>query len=190
MKYKDIHALKYKIGVSGSAVDNCAPGAFEKAYELGREVAKHGAVCVTGDTTGIPFEAARGAKDGGGFNIGFSPAVSRLEHIKKYHLPEKYMDLVIYTGFEYSGRNLFFIRSCDALIFVCGRIGTLNEFTIAFEDHKPIGILTQTGGIAGEIDHILDVAQRDHRKIIADDDPHRLASRIINIVKKEYSRKK
>ncbi len=45
-------------------------------------------------------------------------------------------------GFDYlyrirfSGRDLLFVRSCDALLIGCGRIGTIHEFTIAFEDGK------------------------------------------------------
>lgn len=136
---------------------------------------------MTGDTKGIPFSAAKGAKAAGGFTIGISPAASHREHIHTYRLPDQYMDLVIYTGFEYSGRNLLFIRACDAVIFVCGRIGTLNEFTIAFEDHKPIGILLGTGGVVEEIDHLLKVARRGHGKVIADDDPTRLVTRLLKL---------
>ena len=51
------------------------------------------------------------------------------------------MDLIMYTGSGYSGRNLQLTRTSDAVIVGCGRIGTLNEFTIAFEDNKPIGVL-------------------------------------------------
>ena len=178
--------LKYKVGVSGSALDNnCGPDAFKKAYQIGKAIAKEKAVIVTGDTTGIPYEAAKGAKAAGGISIGLSPASSKLEHIKKYKLPTDYMDLVIYTGFEYSGRNLLFIRSCDAVIFVCGRVGTLNEFTIAFEDKKPIGILTNTGGITDEIEHILEVARRGGGKVIYNEDPTTLVHKLLEMVHKE-----
>jgi len=175
--------LKWKIGVSGSAENNCTPGAYAKSFDVGKAIARAGAITVTGDTRGIPYEAARGAKDALGITIGISPATSRREHVKKYRLPDRNMDLVMYTGFEYSGRNLLFIRACDAVIFICGRIGTLNEFTIAFEDKKPIGILTGTGGISEEIDHILKVAKRGHGKVIADDDPKRLVTRLLRAVK-------
>lgn len=178
--------LKYKIGVSGSALDNnCGPGAFEKAKQIGAAIAREGAVVVTGDTTGIPFEAAKGAKTAGGITIGLSPGASKQEHVKKYKLPTDYQDLVIYTGFEYSGRNLLFIRACDGVIFVCGRVGTLNEFTIAFEDKKPIGILTGTGGITEEIEHILEVSRRGKGKVIYDSDPQKLVKRILELAKKE-----
>lgn len=142
---------------------------------------------VTGDTTGIPFEAAKGAKRAGGFTVGVSPASSLREHVKKYRLPNKHIDFAIYTGFGYSGRNLLFIRSTDAAVFISGRIGTLNEFTVAFEDKKPIGILTGTGGMSDEIDHLLEVAKRGRAKIVFDSDPEKLAEKIIALAKEETS---
>ena len=142
---------------------------------------------VTGDTSGIPFYAAKGAKRGGGFTIGISPASSRMEHIKKYKLPTQYMDMAIYTGFGYSGRNLLFIRSTDAMIFVSGRIGTLNEFTIAFEDKKPIGVLTDSGGIMNEVDHLLEVAKRGRHDIAFDSDPEALADKVIRLARQDIA---
>lgn len=142
---------------------------------------------VTGDTTGMPYEAAKGAKRGGGFTVGISPAATYREHVRKYRLPHKHTDFVMYTGFGYSGRNLLFIRSCDAVIFICGRIGTLNEFTIAFEDKKPIGILTSSGGISNEIDHLLEVSNRGRAKIVFDNDPKRLVEKILKLAKEDRS---
>lgn len=176
----------FKIGVSGSAVNNCAPGAYKKSFEVGKWIAKNKAVTVTGDTTGVPLYSARGAKRGGGITVGISPAHSQAEHEKKYNLPLNDMDLVIYTGFAYSGRNLIFIRACDGVIFICGRIGTLNEFTVAFEDNKPIGILTKTGGIADEINELLGMAKRGKRKVIFDDNPKRLVERVLEMIKQDH----
>ena len=124
--------MQYKIAVSGSASNNCSRGAFKKAYETGRQIALHGAILITGATIGVPAWATRGAKAVNGISIGLSPAVSKQAHVNTYHLPTKYMDLIIYTGFDYSGRNMLMTRSSDAVITVCGRIGTLNEFTTAF----------------------------------------------------------
>ena len=174
----------YKLCVSGAAVDICGPLGFKKAYELGREIAKSGAVLVNGATTGTPYEAARGAKKAGGIVIGLSPAYSKKEHVNKYKLPLDYLDLVIYTGFNYSGRNLLMTRASDAVLFVCGRIGTLNEFTIAFEDKKPIGVLTGTGGIVEELDDILKIARRGHKNIVFDSDPKRLVKKVLQLVRK------
>lgn len=133
---------RLKICVSGAAVtDHCGDQAYEAAYNLGREIANQGYVLVEGATTGFPYHAAKGAKEAGGIVVGISPAGTEREHVEDYKLPLDYRDLIIYTGFGYSGRNLILTRAADAVINGCGRIGTVNEFTIAFEDRKAIGVL-------------------------------------------------
>ncbi len=179
------HHIKVKICISGAAeTGHCAPDALEKTKELGRIIAQSGAVLVTGATTGAPYWGAIGAKDAGGFVMGFSPAASELEHIKKYKLPVDYHDIIIYTGFGYAGRNLLLTRSADAVLISCGRMGTLNEFTIAFEDEKPIGVLLGTGGVADEIDDLLKKAHRGRGHVIMDSDPKALIEKITDLVRK------
>jgi uncharacterized protein (TIGR00725 family) len=170
---------KYKIAISGSAKNNCAPGAYKKAYEVGRQIALNKCILITGATIGIPQWAARGAKASRGISIGMSPAVSKEAHVKTYRLPTAYMDLMIYTGFDYSGRNMLMTRAADAVIVICGRIGTLNEFTTAFEDRKVIGLLTGTGGIEEDIPKILKDAKRGKGHLVWDSDPKKLVSKVI-----------
>jgi uncharacterized protein (TIGR00725 family) len=178
--------LKYKICVSGSAeTQYCPPGTIEKAMEIGRLIAEHGMVLVTGATTGIPFYAAKGAKLAGGIVIGLSPAGSKAAHVRTYRLPIEYHDLIIYTGFDYAGRNLLLTRSADAVITIYGRVGTLNEFTIAFEDKKPQGILTGTGGASDELKQILQLAHRGMGKTIFDPNPKSLITKVIAKIKEE-----
>lgn len=178
--------LKYKICISGAAeTGHCSPNALEDTKELGREIVRQGAVLVTGATTGAPFWGAIGAKEENGFVIGVSPAETEIEHVEKYKLPIDYHDIIIYTGFGYSGRNLLLTRSSDAVVVTCGRIGTLNEFTIAFEDDKPIGVLTGTGGMADELETILEKGHRGRGKVVFDSDPKRLLEKVIELVKKE-----
>ncbi len=178
--------LKYKICVSGAArTDCCAEGTMEKTKELGREIVRQNGVILTGATTGVPYWAAIGAKEEGGISVGFSPAASEVSHVKTYHLPTDYYDMIIYTGFEYAGRNLILTRAADAVIIVCGRLGTLNEFTIAFEDKKPIGVLIGTGGMADEIKEIVAKGNRGSGKIVYDGDPKKLVERLIEIIKEE-----
>lgn len=178
--------LKYKICVSGAAeTGHCAADALEKAEQIGRAVAEAGMVLVTGATTGIPYWAAKGAKEAGGIVIGLSPAASEAAHVKTYKLPTDYHDLIVYTGFEYSGRNLLLTRSADAVITICGRMGTLNEFTIAFEDNKPIGVLTGTGGMADEVKGIVEKAQRGPGKIIYEPNPKKMVEKLLLLIEKE-----
>ncbi len=178
--------FKVKICISGSAeLGHLPPRVHETAKELGRQIALQGAAVTTGATTGFPFWGAMGAKEAGGISIGFSPARSEREHVQGFKLPLDYMDTIIYTGFGYPGRDLLLTRASDAIISGPGRIGTFHEFTIAYEDGKPLGILEsddwQTDKI---IKTILEQSHRGSENIIFDKDPKRLVERIIEMVKK------
>lgn len=180
------HQLKYKICISGAAETGCcAIDAVEKAEEVGREIARRGMVLVTGATVGIPYWAAKGAKEEGGIVIGLSPAASEVAHVKTYRLPTDYHDLIIYTGFEYSGRNLLLTRSSDAVVVVCGRMGTLNEFTIAFEDQKPIGVLEGTGGTADELKDIINKMNRGPGRVVYSNDINELLDKVVAEIEKD-----
>ena len=177
--------MEYSFVVSGAAeTGHCAVDAHLKAEQVGREIVAHNGILFTGATTGIPYWAAKGAKEAGGMSIGISPAASLASHVKTYRLPTDQFDYIMFTGFEYSGRNLLLTRMADAVIVACGRMGTLNEFTIAFEDHKPIGVLTGTGGIADELAHIVEKAKRGEGNIIYDSDPKRLVEKLVELIKK------
>src|SRR3989344_2513194 len=175
-----------KIAVSGAA-DTKYSGidSFQKAQEIGREIAKHGAIINTGATTGFPLYAAMGAKDESGFSIGFSPASTEREHVETYKLPLDYMDVIVYTGFGYSGRDLLLIRSSDAVIIGCGRIGTLNEFAVAFEDRRPLGILEGSWDTDELLKNFIDSAHRPNNKLIFESDPKALVEQLIEMVLKE-----
>ena len=181
---------KYKICVSGAAESTyCSSETLALAEEIGREIVRQNCVLVTGATSGVPYWAAKGAKEEGGISIGLSPAASELAHIKTYKLPMDYFDLIIYTGFDYSGRNLFLIRSADAIITICGRMGTLNEFTIAFEDRKPQGVVLGTGGAADSIKEIVEKMHRGNGKIVYESDPKKLVKEVIELIKEEKNMK-
>ncbi|PIR69232.1 MAG: hypothetical protein COU47_03990 [Candidatus Niyogibacteria bacterium CG10_big_fil_rev_8_21_14_0_10_46_36] len=178
--------LKFKICVSGAAeTGHCSKNALEQAKEIGKEIVRHNAILVTGATTGFPYWSAIGAKEAGGISIGLSPASSEKEHIEKYKLPVDYMDMIVYTGFDYSGRNLLLTRASDGVIVGCGRMGTLNEFTIAFEDNKPIGILEESGGSTNLIRQIIDLSHRENGKVVYDTDPKALVEKVIELIRKE-----
>lgn len=180
--------LKYKICVSGAAeISHCAPEAPLRAERIGSLIARRGMVLVTGATVGIPYFAAKGAKGAGGIVIGLSPASSERAHVKSYRLPVDYHDLIVYTGFDYSGRNLLLTRASDAVITICGRMGTLNEFTIAYEDQKPLGVLLGTGGMADMVKEIVERSNRGMSHIVFDSDPERLLDKVIAMIKKGKS---
>jgi len=174
-----------KICVSGAAeTGHCGMGSLELAKELGREIARQGAVLITGATTGFPLWSAIGAKEVGGLSIGFSPAATEKEHVETYKLPLDYMDLVVYTGFGYPGRDLLLTRSADAVICGCGRIGTIHEFTIAFEDDKAIGIFEGPWEMGNQLKEILEKSHRPNSKVVSGSDPKKLVADVIATVKK------
>jgi len=175
-----------KICVSGAAeTGHCGIGALEKAKELGREIARQGAVLVTGATTGFPLWTAMGLKEVGGISVGISPAASEREHVEVYKLPLDYLDLIIYTGFGYAGRDILLTRAADAVICGCGRIGTIHEFTIAFEDNKPIGIFEGPWEMGAELEELIQKSHRLNAKIVTGDYPKKLLEDIIFMVKKD-----
>jgi hypothetical protein len=175
-----------KICVSGAAeTGHCGLDAYEIAKEVGREIARNDAVITTGATNGFPLYAAIGAKEAGGMSVGLSPASSEREHAQVYQLPLEYMDVVIYTGFGYSGRNLMLVRSSDAVVIGCGRIGTINEFTIAYEDLKPVGILEGSWKTDEVIHNIINESTRVNPRVIFDSDPKALVERLLELVKKD-----
>lgn len=178
----------YQICVSGAARGNSVQLGRELSEAAGREIASRGHITLTGATIGLPYYAAKAAQTAGGISMGFSPAASRLAHVKKYRLPLDAFDCILYTGFEYTGRNLLLIRSSDAVIMVGGRIGTLNELTIAIEERKPIGVLLGSGGMTDEVEHVLKAAKRARTGIIFGHDPAQLVDDLIELIAHKQKR--
>ncbi|MDO8482008.1 MAG: hypothetical protein Q7S75_02915 [bacterium] len=175
-----------KVCVSGSAeLGRYGLDVLEKAREVGREIARQGAIITTGATTGFPLYAAMGAKDESGLSIGFSPASTEREHVETYKLPLDYMDVIVHTGFGYAGRDLLLIRSSDAVVIGCGRIGTLNEFAVAFEDRRPLGILEGSWDTDELLKQFIKSAHRPNNKIIFESDPKALVEQLIAMVMKD-----
>jgi uncharacterized protein (TIGR00725 family) len=187
MAIKTPHRLKYSICVSGAASGDTVEADAELATELGKAIAENDHILTTGATVGLPYYAAMGAKEAGGMSIGFSPAVSLREHLRKYRLPSDCFDFINFTGLNYVGRDLYLVQSSDAVITVGGRFGSLHEFTSALEAHKPCGILTKSGGTADEIPVLMKVLQPpDESLVIYDEDPERLVHKIIKHLDQKY----
>jgi uncharacterized protein (TIGR00725 family) len=151
--------MKTTIGVMGSAGDSDegtgGNALRETASALGRALAAHYVVLMTGATTGMVYLVGKAAQASGVFHVGVSPAISCDEYVERYQLPTDACDLIIYTGFGLKGRNVVLVRSCEIVIFIAGAMGSLNEFTISHDEGKIIGCLTGTGGVADEANYLL-----------------------------------
>lgn len=173
--------MKIKIGVMGSADE--LPDTVEKAEALGRAIAARDAILLTGATTGLVYVTGKAARDAGATHVGISPAHNAQEHVERYVLPLDACDAIIYTGFGLKGRNVVLVRSCDIVIFIAGSIGSLNEFTIAYDEGKIVGCLTGTGGVADEIERLARIfPKRTKSRIIHDDYPARLIEKCLSEV--------
>lgn len=178
--------MRYSICISGAAGGKSVEQGCGLAYELGVAVAKAGHVVTTGATVGLPLYAAKGAKDAGGTSIGFSPAASVKEHVKKYRLPIGFFDYVNYTGMSYIGRDIHLVQSSDAVITVGGRMGSLHEFTTALEARMPCGVLLGSGGLADFIPQLLEELEEPAgSRIVFDTDPDRLVKKVLELLESE-----
>jgi hypothetical protein len=185
-KRKQEMEIKYNIVVSGAAeVGHCCEKIEEISKEVGREIARQRHTLVSGATTGVPYFAAIGCNEEGGFNVGFSPAASEREHLKTYRLPLEPFNVMIYTGGDYAGRDIIMTKSADAVIIICGRIGTLHEFTTAVETKKIIAVLEGTGGMADKIRGIAEDYCGMAKKIIYERDPKILIQKVIKEIEKQ-----
>jgi uncharacterized protein (TIGR00725 family) len=176
----------YKIVVSGAATTSHCCDAIETiARILGKQVAEHDCILVTGATTGVPYYAALGCNEAGGFNIGFSPAATENSHLKSYKLPVKPFDVMVYTGADYVGRNVIMTKCADGVIIACGRMGTMHEFATAFETKKPLAVLEGTGGFADKAKLVSTGPCRGIKNIIYENDPHKIVERLIKLIDQE-----
>lgn len=181
--------MKIKVGVMGSAAEPM-PAATDslrnKSEALGRAIARQDVVCLTGASTGVVYIVGKSAHESGALHIGVSPASNRQEHIGQYQLPTDACDVLIYTGFGLKGRNVVLVRSCDIVLFIAGAMGSLNEFTIAHDERKIVGCLLQTGGVADEVDYILEkFSNQTGVQIFRDEDPEELIVKCLLAFRKE-----
>jgi uncharacterized protein (TIGR00725 family) len=176
--------MKIKIGVMGSSEKPKDKILIERSREVGREIARHNCILINGATSGLPDESARGAKEEEGFVLGISPARDLKEHTERYKLPSKYYDSIVFTDVGFNFRNIFNIRTSDAVVFIRGSLGTLNEFTIAYEDGKIIGVLEKSGGISEFFDELVEICKKEtNAKIVRESDPKILIRKLVQLVK-------
>jgi hypothetical protein len=113
--------------IGGSEVNN---EIYNLAYEVGREIAKSGAVLICGGLGGTMEAVCKGAKKEGGLTIGILPTTNEND-------ANKYVDIKIPSGIGYA-RNMIVVLSSHAVIAVDGSSGTLSEIAYALTFNKPV----------------------------------------------------
>ncbi len=188
-KVKNIFEIKPetkpRIGVMGSAsgVVMRNEKAVSNSRKIGQTVAERKCILVNGACPGLPDEAAQAAHGAGGEVLGISPAISIRSHLKKYQSPIEHYHNIMFTGMGLMERDIINIRSCHGVVILPGGTGTLNEFTVAYDEGKPIGVLTGCGGVADHIREILGFCSREITdRIVFSDDPEELVTKLLKIV--------
>ncbi len=111
------------------------------AREVGREVARRGAVLLCGGLGGVMAAAAQGAKEEGGVIIGLLPDPDRSR-------ANPYLTYSIPTNLGHA-RNIVIAHAADALIAVDGSHGTISEAAIALKLGKPVVALHTSWDLPG-----------------------------------------
>ncbi len=104
--------------------------AIELAEEVGRELARAGAVVACGGLGGVMEAVCRGAKAAGGTTIGILPGDDPAK-------ANAYVDHPIMTGLGYA-RNAIVVKTGRAVIAIDGAYGTLSEIGHALGDGTPV----------------------------------------------------
>ena len=183
--------MRYQICVSGAANGTTVETSHQMAFTLGKEIAEAGKTLLTGATVGLPHYAAMGfmsVKIRKGVSVGFSPASSFREHVATYRLPTKEFDYINFTGMQYVGRDVHLVRSCDAIITIGGRMGSLHELSTALESRKVCGVLLGSGGLADYTKTLLEnIEAPGARDVIFDTNSKRLVKSVITALDKKYA---
>ena len=131
---------KLQIAVIGYNNDRCTEIASKIAFEVGKEIARAGAVLICGGLGGVMESACKGAKENGGNTVGIIPQ-------EEFLYANKYCDIVICTGIGYA-RDFVVASSADGIIAVGGGIGTLIELGVGYMTKKTMVAISGSGGIA------------------------------------------
>jgi uncharacterized protein (TIGR00725 family) len=106
------------------------PARDAQAHEVGAEVARAGAVLVSGGLGGVMEASCAGARQEGGSTVGLLPGDDRAA-------ANSHLDVALATGLG-ELRNGLIVRAADAVIAVGGGYGTLSEIGFALRLGRPV----------------------------------------------------
>lgn len=118
------------VAVVGAGGDDVAPQLLAAAEAVGAELARRGAVVVTGGLGGVMRAACRGAREAGGTTLGILPGDERAA-------ANPYVSVAVATGMG-ELRNGLVVRSADAVVAIAGGAGTLSEIALALKAGKRV----------------------------------------------------
>lgn len=164
---------KIQILVIGHNDNGCTAVHEKIAYDVGSEVAKTGAILITGGLGGVMKAASKGAFEAGGISVGILPQ-------NDFSFANEFCDIVIPSGMGLT-RDFLNALSADGIIIVGGGSGTLSEICAAYMHRKPMVAIKGTGGSAEKyVDDYLD--HRKNVKIIGVDTAQAAVKKILELI--------
>lgn len=109
---------------------DCTPEEARLAEEVGRGLARKGAVLICGGLGGVMEAACKGASTEGGLTVGILPGGSR-------QTANPYVNIPIVTNLG-EARNVIVVKSAEAIIAIGGGYGTLSELGHALRNGTPV----------------------------------------------------
>ncbi len=138
MKEKDRSNILIGVVGAGRVIDDSI---ISLAYNVGKIIARRGAILICGGLAGVMEAAAKGAVEAKGITVGLLPG-----NDKKSANP--YIQIPIATNLGHA-RNAIIAQASDGLISVGGSYGTLSEISLALKMGKPVVALRPPVEIPG-----------------------------------------
>lgn len=163
--------MKKIIGVVGSD-GKISETTAEIAERIGRDIARRGFVLLCGGRGGVMEAACRGAKAEGGITVGILPTLDRSE-------ANRHVDIVMPTSLGYA-RNSIVVSAPDAVIAICGSVGTLSEIAMALNYKKPVVVVDSSGGVSREFRKM--TLDREYARLVHYSAPEKAVETAVKLV--------
>lgn len=121
---------KQKITISVIGGHNCNKKVDCLAHDIGKIIAKVGAILVCGGLKGVMEAACKGSKEAGGITIGLLPGKEKID-------ANPFVDIALPTTIGYA-RNAMVACCADIIVALPGSHGTLSEICYGLVYGRPI----------------------------------------------------
>ncbi|KAF2956371.1 TIGR00725 family protein [Marinitoga sp. 38H-ov] len=146
------------IGYSGNPDEKPINDLKNIITQIATIITKNNWVLFSGGRNGVMELISKETKKLGGKTVGILPW--EIEG-------NKYLDISIKTGLDFSMRSYVLVKSVDVVISVGGEIGTGIEILGAYANEKPVILIKGTGGWTDRIQNILiDGKYLDNRRLV------------------------
>jgi hypothetical protein len=125
-------AMERRPHIAVAGAGTCGADLARLADEVGRGIARAGAVLLTGGRTGVMAAASAGARAAGGLVVGVLPGRDAAESP-----PDPAVEIALFTGLG-QARNQVLVLSAAAVIAIGGAWGTLSEIALALKHGIPV----------------------------------------------------